>query len=45
MIVFTAQDASRDLGPLVANVLIKSKTPLPELVAAARGLLKPEAVA
>ena len=45
VIVFTAQDTSRDLGPLVVDVLIKSKTPLSELVGAVRALLKPQEAA
>jgi PAS domain S-box-containing protein len=42
VIVFTAQDTTRDLGPAVAQVLIKSKTPLSGLVGAVRHLLKSE---
>ena len=43
VVVFTAQDTNRDLGPAVSAVLIKSRTPLSGLVGAVRGLLEPEA--
>ena len=42
VIVFTAQDTNRDLGPTVTSVLIKSRTPLTGLVAAVRDILEPE---
>lgn len=45
VIVFTARDTDRDLGPAVSAVLIKSRTPLSGLVGAVRKLLEPEATA
>ncbi|MBX7248163.1 MAG: response regulator [Caulobacteraceae bacterium] len=41
VIVFTAQDTTRDLGAPVAQVLIKSRTPLQDLVAAVSSQLAP----
>jgi len=45
VIVFTAQDTAQDLGPAVAAILIKSRTPLSGLVGAARKLLDTGAAA
>ncbi len=45
VVVFTAQDTNRDLGPMVTVILIKSRTPLSGLVSAVRSLLEPGAKA
>jgi len=43
VIVFSAQDTTEDLGPAVAAVLVKSRTPLSGLVGAVRDQLGAEA--
>lgn len=45
VIVFSAQDTQEDLGPNVVSVLVKSRTPLNNLVAAVENVLAPEAAA
>jgi len=45
VIVFTARDSTRDMGPAASQVLIKSRTPLSGLVGAVRELLEPDGAA